>query len=183
MAQFREYEIGAHVFFEGAPYEVVERANTRFGSPTYRVRELGGEVKRWLTPPRAEKKPKVLDKEGVRAFVEMFYAKVADDDLIGPVFDRRIHGEWGPHLDTMVLFWSAVLLREMNYRGSPPDVHRAIQELEPRMFKRWLEIFHETMHELFEEPLAASLYQRAERIAHMLSTNVLGQPFSMMLEA
>lgn len=183
MTQFQEYEIGAHVFFKGAPYEIVERANTRWGSPTYRVRELGGEAKRWLTPPRSGKKPNVLDKAGVRAFVETFYGKVAEDDLIGPVFERRIHGEWGPHLDTMVLFWSAVLLREMNYRGSPPAVHRAIQELEPRMFKRWLEIFHESMHELFEPELADVLYERAARIAHMLSANVLGQPFTELLEA
>lgn len=183
MAQFREYEIGARVFFDGTPYEVVERANTRWGSPTYRVRELGGEVKRWLTPPRLEKKSKILDKSGVRAFVERFYAKVAEDGLLGPVFERRIHGEWGPHLDTMVLFWSAVLLREMNYRGSPPAVHRAIEELEPKMFKRWLEIFHETMHELFEPELADVLYERAARIAHMLSANVLGQPFTELLEA
>lgn len=183
MTHFQEYEIGAHVFYNGAPYEIVEKANTRFGSPTYRVRELGGEVKRWLTPPRSGKKPNVLDKTGVRAFVETFYEKVAKDDLIGPVFERRVHGEWGPHFDTMVLFWSAVLLREMNYRGSPPEVHRAIEELEPRMFKRWLELFSETMHELFDPALAESLFQRAERIGEMLSANVLGRPFSAFLEA
>jgi truncated hemoglobin YjbI len=178
MVDFRSYQPGEHVLYEDALYEVVKSAFTRWGSPTYQLRALGTEnTKRWLTPERVDAPVRALNRAAVRTFVEAFYRAVDRDPLLGPVFERRIHGNWGPHLDTMVKFWSAVLLREPGYQGQPPIVHRAVEELEPQHFRRWLELFKETMESIFEPALATHLVARSQGIAQMLSTAVFGKPW------
>ncbi|NLY93082.1 MAG: group III truncated hemoglobin [Myxococcales bacterium] len=179
MIEFRSYQLGDRLLYEEAIYEVVKSAFTRWGSPTYQIRELGTESStRWLTPPRGKSsKLQVVDRTAIREFVETFYRKVDLDPELGPIFHRRIHGEWGPHLDTMVRFWSAVLLREPGYQGQPPVAHRAIEELTPAHFGRWLALFRETMHEIFQPSVAEQLALRATGIAKMLSTAVFGRPW------
>ena len=55
----------------------------------------------------------------IRRKVHTFYARVRDDDLLGPVFEERIGTDWDAHLDRMVDFWSTVLLASGRYRGDP----------------------------------------------------------------
>jgi hemoglobin len=178
MIEFRAYTPGEHILFDETLYEVVKESVTRWGSPTYLIRELGSESnKRWLTPARGNAPLRVVDRAAIRTFVEVFYRSVALDPELGPIFERRVHGEWGPHLDKMVTFWSAVLLREMGYQGQPPVVHRAIEELKPEHFGRWLALFEETMQALFEPHLAEYLSTKSQGIAQMLSTAVFGKPW------
>lgn len=177
--EFRSYQPGERVFFEDTIYEVVKSAFTRWGSPTYQVREAGtASGLRWLTPDRVGAPIRVLDRAAIRAFVEAFYGAVDRDPVLGPVFEKRLHGDWGPHLDTMVGFWSAVLLREPGYQGQPPVVHRAIAELSPAHFGRWLELFQQTVESIFAPPIAAYLTAKSRGIAQMLSTAVFGQPWN-----
>jgi hemoglobin len=176
MIDFRAYTPGEHVLFDETLYEVVKESYTRWGSPTYLIRELGSETnKRWLTPARGSAPLRVVDRGAIRTFVEAFYRAVALDPELGPIFERRIHGDGDPHLDTMVKFWSAVLLRQMGYQGQPPVVHRAIEELEPEHFGRWLALFAETMEAIFEPELAKYMVAKSQGIAKMLSTAVFGQ--------
>ena len=179
MIEFRSYEPGERVLFEDTIYEVVKSASTRWGSTAYLLREMGTEnKKRWLNPDRTSTPIRVLDRGAIREFIETFYRAVDLDPVLGPIFNARLHGEWGPHLDTMVGFWSAVLLREPGYQGQPPVVHRAIPELEPEHFGRWLGLFQETMESLFEPKLAEHLVLRSRGIAQMLSSAVFGQPWN-----
>lgn len=97
--------------------------------------------------------------------VDDFYARVREDELLGPVFDARLAGRWPEHLDKMVQFWSAALLREPGYAGNPRAVHARLQEVEPRHFVRWLALFDETLASLFPEATAAAIRIRAERMA------------------
>ena len=50
------------------------------------------------------------DKESITELVHAFYADVRKDDLLGPVFDKALHGQWDAHLHRLVDFWSTVLL-------------------------------------------------------------------------
>jgi truncated hemoglobin YjbI len=179
MIDFRSYQPGEHILYEDALYEVVRSAFTRWGSPTYQLRALGtDDAKRWLTPERGDAPIRALNRAAIRTFVEAFYRAVDRDPLLGPVFERRIHGNWDPHLDTMVKFWSAVLLREPGYQGQPPVVHRAVGEIRAEHFERWLELFRATVESLFDPALAAHLVARSEGIAQMLSAAVLGKPWN-----
>ncbi len=178
-SMFETYVPGDRLLEGERLWEVVKEARTRWGSPTYRIRELGGDEQRWLTPRRKDRRPNVIDRSAIREFVERFYEAVAEDPMLGPVFERRIHGEWGPHLDTMVRFWSAVLLREPGYDGRPPVVHRQVEELSSEHFGHWLELFQKTLSNVFEPEAAEAVALRARGIARGLSTAVLGEPWDV----
>ena len=112
------------------------------------------------------------DEATIRAVVEGFYEKVRTDDLLAPVFGPRLEGHWDAHLDTMVDFWSSVLLTTKRYRGRPLIVHAELGEITPEMWSRWLQLFGETCRERTAPPVAALFLQRAEQIAAHLSRSV-----------
>ena len=105
----------------------------------------------------------------IRAVVHGFYAKVRDDALLAPVFKPRLEGHWKEHLDTMVDFWSSVLLTTRRYQGRPLIVHGELGKITAAMWSRWLKLFAETAHEHCEEGVAALFIQRSEQIAGHLS--------------
>lgn len=108
------------------------------------------------------------DEASIRLMVETFYAKVRQDDLIGPVFYRAIgEGEaaWAHHIARLVDFWSSMMLRTGRYQGNPFAKHFALPDLTAPMFARWLVLFDETCTALFAPDLAAMFRNRAERIA------------------
>jgi len=109
-----------------------------------------------------------LSEQGIRVLVETFYAKVRDDELLGPVFARHLDGAWPAHLDRMVDFWSTVLLGAARFRGDPVARHAALSEIGPVHFDRWIELFDETLHELFPEPTARDILGRAKRMRRTL---------------
>ena len=57
------------------------------------------------------------DKESITELVHAFYADVRKDDLLGPVFDKALHGQWDAHLHRLVDFWSTVLLGARSFKG------------------------------------------------------------------
>lgn len=111
----------------------------------------------------------------IERMVHRFYERVRDDDLLGPVFARRVD-RWAPHLDRMVLFWRAVLRSEGPFvasaRGGPPVLHRAIDELSAHHFERWLSLFGEVVDDIYEPPVAQNIKQTAGRIAVGLSRHL-----------
>lgn len=58
----------------------------------------------------------------LEALVPAFYARVRQDDLIGPVFNTAIH-DWDHHLVQLVAFWSSVMRSTGRYKGSPMVAH------------------------------------------------------------
>lgn len=48
--------------------------------------------------------------EDIKLFVDEFYSKVSDDQLLSPIFGMRIEsGDWEKHLNRMYDFWNTVL--------------------------------------------------------------------------
>ncbi len=60
-----------------------------------------------------------LSDDAIRHLVDSFYAKVRADPELGPIFERAIPGDWGPHLATMHDFWSSIMLTSGRYKGNP----------------------------------------------------------------
>jgi hemoglobin len=117
----------------------------------------------------------VPDEASLRTLVHRFYEQVRDDATLGPIFDRHVQGRWPEHLDKMVDFWSTVLLGARRYRGNPRSVHAALAaEVEPQAFEVWLTLFRRTAHEVFEPPLAESIYARATMMAAGLKQAMFG---------
>ncbi len=109
-----------------------------------------------------------VDETAIREMVERFYARVQEDDLLGPVFARHMSADWPEHLDRMVDFWSSVLLASGRFRGNPRAKHDAIPGLTADHFDRWLELFEEEVTDLFPEHVGQDILGRARRMRVVL---------------
>jgi hemoglobin len=128
---------------------------------------------------RARKKAEAeaigVDSGYISDFVETFYGKVRQDELIGPIFAERI-ADWPPHLARMKAFWRSVLHNSGEFAGNPMLKHIVIPGLEERHFARWLELFYATLRELEPTDAATQLVgERARMIADSLLTGIATQ--------
>lgn len=111
-----------------------------------------------------------IDDDMIERLVRAFYAKVRDDDLIGPVFAARI-ADWEPHLRRMCAFWSSVALLTGLYHGQPMPKHMPLP-IDARHFDRWLALFRDTARAVCPPAAADHFIDRAERIAESLEMGV-----------
>ena len=108
--------------------------------------------------------------EDIQLFVDEFYNKVREDDLIGPVFAGVIT-DWQPHLDKMYAFWNAVLFGAVGFKGNPFAKHAPLP-IAPEHFGRWLELFSETIDANFAGPMAIEAKQKAGIMANMFMSKL-----------
>lgn len=99
--------------------------------------------------------------------VHAFYARVRQDQMLGPIFAAHID-DWNQHLAKLVDFWSAVLRRTARFSGTPMPKHAALPGLNAEMFRRWLGLFRETASEQPNLAMARQACVMAERIAQSL---------------
>jgi hemoglobin len=113
-----------------------------------------------------------ITEDALGAVVEAFYAKVRDDALIGPVFNKAIH-DWPAHLETLKAFWSSVMLTSGRYKGRPLPAHaRHADAITAASFERWLKLWAETTSDLLDPAAAAALQAKAARIAESLALGI-----------
>lgn len=117
-----------------------------------------------------------IDEEAIHALVHGFYAKVRSDGELGPIFERVIGADWGPHLAKMCDFWSSVMLMSGRYKGNPMIAHMRLKMIRPEHFARWLSLFQATAEELFPPEIAALFVARAENIARSLQLGMFFRP-------
>lgn len=110
-------------------------------------------------------KPDINNFNDIVFFVDAFYLKVQQDDLIGPIFNDVI-SDWQPHLQKMYLFWNAALFGVPGFKGNPFARHAPLP-INTEHFDRWLKLFRETIDEAFEGEMAENTKKRAELMAAM----------------
>ena len=116
-----------------------------------------------------------IDEDALRRLIGKFYARVRADDLIGPLFNDAV-GDWPAHLDTLVSFWSGVMLGSGGYNGRPLPAHiRHADRISSASFDRWLSLWQRTTEEMFVSAAAKALQDKAGRIAESLQ---LGMRFA-----
>lgn len=109
-----------------------------------------------------------MSEQQLADLVDRFYAKVREDEVLGPVFNTAV-ADWPEHLDKLSAFWSSVMLTTGRYKGNPMVAHMKHRSaIEPAMFERWLELWRETAREVLDERGAAGVIAKAERIAESL---------------
>jgi len=118
----------------------------------------------------------IKTREDVFLLVSSFYVKVRADDVLGPFFNDVIK-DWEAHLDRLTTFWETSLFMarklEHKYRGNPLKVHvkvdnennNSITELH---FGLWLNLWFETIEELFEGDNAENAKRRARKMGTFL---------------
>ena len=63
--------------------------------------------------------------ESITRLVHGFYGDVRQDPLLGPVFEKALHGQWDAHLQRLVDFWSTVALGTRSFKGDVFGKHMA----------------------------------------------------------
>ena len=118
-----------------------------------------------------QEKKDILSLDDIKLLVDIFYDKVREDKLIGPIFDERIQDRWPQHLAKMYTFWQTVLLGEHTYYGSPFPPHAQLP-VEQIHFEKWLALFAETLNELFSGEVAKEAIWRANKMAVMFQYKI-----------
>ena len=65
--------------------------------------------------------------ESITQLVHGFYGDVRRDPLLGPVFEKALHGQWDAHLQRLVDFWSTVALGARSFKGDVFGKHMALE--------------------------------------------------------
>ena len=112
-----------------------------------------------------------IDERVIRELVHAFYARVRDDQMLGPIFNTAVTN-WDEHLEKLCDFWSSVTLTSGRYKGTPMVAHAALPSLAGEHFDRWLQLFKATAHERCLPDAASLFIDRAERIAQSLELGV-----------
>lgn len=110
----------------------------------------------------------MITEASIALLVDIFYARVREDAVLGPVFDGAIH-DWPGHLEKLKAFWSSVMLTSGRYKGSPVAAHlRHREAIDVEMFARWLNLWRSTARELLPADQAEAIIGKAERIGESL---------------
>lgn len=113
----------------------------------------------------------ILDIDDIKHLVDSFYAKVQQDELLADIFNNVIQDHWPKHLEKMYSFWQTVLLEEHTYYGAPFMPHANLP-VNKQHFDRWLELFFETLDELFTGEKAEEARWRANKMAEMFQFKI-----------
>jgi hemoglobin len=114
-----------------------------------------------------EKRKDIQDETDVELLVNSFYTKVRNDALLDAIFAPVIKNNWDVHLKKMVDFWSTLLLYTRKYNGDPLPKHMPFN-ISKQHFDRWLQLFNETVDELFEGIIAENAKKRASSIGRIM---------------
>lgn len=110
--------------------------------------------------------PDSVSEEQIAALVDTFYARVRQDETLGPVFEQVVGDAWEPHLAKMRAFWSSLVLASGRYKGNPMIAHlKLLPRIGEHHFERWLSLWRQTTAELFPQHVAENFVWRAENMA------------------
>jgi hemoglobin len=118
-----------------------------------------------------------IDDAYISELVETFYARIRADTTLGPIFNKEIGDNWGPHLARMKDFWASVAINAGRYNGKPVPAHQKLTGVTPAHFQIWLGLFRQTLEDTAPSADAIPYFmERAERIAKSLQLAMFGLP-------
>ena len=110
----------------------------------------------------------------IAQLVHGFYADVRNDPLLGPVFEKALHGRWDAHLQRLVDFWSTVALGTRSFKGDVFGKHMALEGVTPAHFAAWVGLWQQHTSRLFAPEVAHHLQVAAHGIARNLFRGYFG---------
>ena len=113
----------------------------------------------------------ILTLADVKKMVDTFYGKVRENEMLSPIFNERIQNRWPEHLEKMYTFWQTILLDERTYFGAPFPPHAQLPVYHAH-FEQWIQLFKQTVDELFLGEKANEAKWRADRMAEMFEFKI-----------
>ncbi|MFK5972414.1 MAG: group III truncated hemoglobin [Flavobacteriaceae bacterium] len=117
-------------------------------------------------------KTEINNREDVKLLVTSFYTKIRAHEILGPIFNGIIT-DWDTHLDLLTDFWETQLFLKRKYHGNPVTAHQEVDDkmnhtITSEHFGLWLNLWFETLDELFEGETAWIAKNRAQKMSTML---------------
>lgn len=117
-------------------------------------------------------KSDIKTREDIHLLVSSFYTKVRKDDVLGPFFNDTIK-DWDTHFEHLTTFWESSLFLKAKFTGNPLEAHvkvdadnnNSITELH---FGLWLNLWFQTIDELFKGDYAENAKRRARKMGTFL---------------
>lgn len=111
----------------------------------------------------------VICKEAIDILMDIFYAKIRNNkNGVGEIFNNAIGTSdeaWEIHKRKISNFWQGMLLGEGNYSGTPLKTHLELPPFPREYFKIWLDMFEESLRQVFVDVVAKEILERAQGIA------------------
>ena len=112
------------------------------------------------------------NREDVYLLVASFYKKVRQHDTLGPFFNGVIKN-WDEHLERLTTFWEASLFLKTKYTGNPLETHVKVDadnnhKISELHFGLWLNLWFQTIDELFEGDYAQNAKFKARKMGSFL---------------
>ncbi|MBC6997249.1 group III truncated hemoglobin [Cytophaga sp. FL35] len=112
------------------------------------------------------------NRKDVHLLVTHFYGKIREHATLGPIFNIIIE-DWDAHFEVLTNFWESQLFLKRNYHNNPIKVHNEVDKKMEHMIKSehfgmWLNLWFETLDELFEGEVAYIAKNRAQKMSSML---------------
>lgn len=124
-------------------------------------------------------KTDIQSADDIKILVNAFYDKVKQDETIRHFFTEVVKVDWEKHLPVMYRFWENIVFHTGSYTGNPMEVHQHLHSKCPMNklhFNRWIDLFNETVDELFEGEKAFQIKQRALSIATVMQIKIADLP-------
>ncbi len=106
----------------------------------------------------------------VEELVRCFYGDVAQDALLGPMFNDVAGVDWSAHIPKLAGFWKRAIFGTPGYAGNPFQKHLEIHSISPftdAHFARWLELFVETIDLRWSGPNVEQAKTLARNVARV----------------
>ena len=124
----------------------------------------------------------IQTKKDVGELVHTFYQRVQNDPLLSCAFNEVAQVDWGAHLPRMVEFWQTIVFRKPGYKGNPAHTHMVLAgkmaetstPMRPEHFTHWVELFKDTVDDLFAGERAEFAKQSAAQMGHGLAIHIFG---------
>lgn len=113
----------------------------------------------------------IENRNDINHLVNTFYAKIRKDNLLGTIFKSHIaENQWEEHLQKLTDFWETNLFGIRKFKGSPTQKHLKVDKnlhysIEQTHFGRWLQLWFETIDELYEGEKAEKAKMAARKMA------------------
>ncbi|MFT4738807.1 MAG: hemoglobin [Cyclobacteriaceae bacterium] len=113
----------------------------------------------------------IQNRKDISLLVHVFYAKIRKDELLGPIFNGHIPNEnWAEHLSKLTDFWETNLFGVATFKGNPSAKHINVDAnlnhtIEQAHFGKWLQLWFETIDELYEGTLAIKAKESARKMS------------------
>lgn len=118
----------------------------------------------------------IENRDDLTLLVHSFYTKIRADKEIGFFFNETITN-WDEHLEKLTDFWEMNLFAIKKYKGNPIAIHNEVDKhfdhrISPNEFGIWLNLWFETLDELFEGENVEILKRRARKMGTFLYMNI-----------